>query len=100
MADAKLDFAVRRIAWGKFLNAGQTCICPDYLIVDKMIKEAFLEILAREVRLFYGEKVRENNHFARIMNKENVIRLSSLMSPVNWYVEGNMTRQIAMLPQL
>lgn len=78
-ADAKLDFAAKRIAWGKFMNAGQTCICPDYLIIDKIIKEQFLDILAREVRLFYGEKVRESNHFARIINKDNVIRLSSLM---------------------
>ncbi len=78
-ADAKLDFAAKRIAWGKFMNAGQTCICPDYLIIDKKIKERFLDLLIAEIKAFYGEEVKESNHFARIINRENVNRLSSLM---------------------
>jgi aldehyde dehydrogenase (NAD+) len=78
-ADAKLDFAAKRIAWGKFMNAGQTCICPDYLIIDKKIEEKFLELLINEVKAFYGEEVKESNNFARIINRENVFRLSSLM---------------------
>lgn len=78
-ADAKLDFAAKRIAWGKFMNAGQTCICPDYLLIDKKIKEKFLDLLIGEVKAFYGEEVRESNHFARIINQQNVSRLSSLM---------------------
>jgi aldehyde dehydrogenase (NAD+) len=61
------------------MNAGQTCICPDYLIIDKRIKEKFLDLLIREVKSFYGEEVRESNYFARIINQENVNRLSSLM---------------------
>jgi len=79
MADAKLGYAAKRIAWGKFMNAGQTCICPDFLLVDKSIKEKFLDLLIREVRSFYGEEAKESNHFARIINQQNVNRLSSLM---------------------
>ena len=50
-ADARLDFAAKRIAWGKFLNAGQTCICPDYLLIDKKIKEKFLDLISKEIRI-------------------------------------------------
>ena len=49
--DAMIDFAARRIAWGKFMNAGQTCICTDYVLIDKKIKAKFLE------RITQGSKV-------------------------------------------
>jgi aldehyde dehydrogenase (NAD+) len=78
-ADAKLDFAAKRIAWGKFMNAGQTCICPDYLLVEKKIKDRFLELLINEVTSFYGEEAVQSSYFARIINKEHVKRLSLLM---------------------
>ena len=47
MADAKLEFAVRRIAWGKFLNAGQTCVAPDYVLAAIKVKERFLKCCQR-----------------------------------------------------
>jgi aldehyde dehydrogenase (NAD+) len=77
--DAMIDFAARRIAWGKFMNAGQTCICTDYILIDKKIKAKFLERIIQEVRSFYGEKPEDSKDFARIINKENVIRLSRLI---------------------
>lgn len=77
--DARIDFAARRIAWGKFMNAGQTCICTDYVIIDKKIKAEFLEKIVEEVRSFYGEKPEESNDYAHIINKANVIRLSSMV---------------------
>jgi aldehyde dehydrogenase (NAD+) len=77
--DARLDFAARRIAWGKFINAGQTCICPDYLLIDKKIKERFLDLLAKQIRAFYGDDPQKSNDFARIINPANVKRLSSLL---------------------
>jgi aldehyde dehydrogenase (NAD+) len=79
-ADAKLDFAAKRIAWGKFLNAGQTCICPDYLLIDKKVKEEFLNLLVSEIRSFYGENPKESDHFTRIINPANVERLAALMA--------------------
>ena len=78
-ADAKLDFAAKRIVWGKFLNAGQTCICTDYLLVDKKVKDRLLELISEKIRLFYGENPVESNDFARIINKENTLRLASLI---------------------
>jgi aldehyde dehydrogenase (NAD+) len=79
-ADAKLDFAAKRIIWGKFMNAGQTCICTDYILVDKRIKDRFLELISEKIRQFYGENPKENNDFARIINSENTKRLTSLIN--------------------
>jgi len=78
-ADAKLDFAAKRIVWGKFMNAGQTCICSDYILVDKKVKDRLLELLTDKLRLFFGENPDESNDFARIINPENARRLSDLI---------------------
>jgi len=79
MADAKMEYAVRRIAWGKFLNAGQTCVAPDYILVDRKVKKRFLEMLAKEINKFYGDHPEKNPDFARIINPEGVKRLSEFM---------------------
>ena len=78
-ADAKLDFAAKRIVWGKFMNAGQTCICSDYILVDKKVKDRFLELITEKIKLFYGENPAESNDYARIINPENTRRLSDLI---------------------
>ena len=78
-ADARLDFAAKRIAWGKFMNAGQTCICSDYLLVDKKVKDRFLELMANEIRSFYGEIPEKSNDYARIINPQNLKRISLLL---------------------
>jgi aldehyde dehydrogenase (NAD+) len=78
-ADARLDFAARRIAWGKFINGGQTCVSPDYLLIDRKVKDQFLELIKEEIRKFYGSNPVESNHFARVISPENVRRLGLLM---------------------
>jgi aldehyde dehydrogenase (NAD+) len=78
-ADARLDFAARRIVWGKFMNAGQTCICPDYLMVDRKVKDHFLELLKKEIIKSYGAEPEKSTDFARIINSDNVMRLKSFM---------------------
>ena len=78
-ADAKLDFAAKRIVWGKFMNAGQTCICSDYILVDKKVKDRLLELMADKLKLYYGENPAESNDYARIINPENTRRLSALL---------------------
>jgi aldehyde dehydrogenase (NAD+) len=77
--DAMISYAARRIAWGKFMNAGQTCVCTDYIMIDKKIKARFLEKLILELESFYGKNPEESKDFAHIINKENVIRLSKLV---------------------
>jgi aldehyde dehydrogenase (NAD+) len=90
--DANLEFAVKRIAWGKFLNAGQTCISPDYLIVQKKIKDKFIVLLKKEINTFYEGKSYESNSFARIINSKNVARLSELIKGGN-IIEGGITNK-------
>ena len=77
--DAKLGFAAKRIAWGKFLNAGQTCICTDYVLVDNKIKEHFLELIAKEIKSFYGEDPEKSNDYARIIQPDNTQRIAALL---------------------
>jgi len=77
--DASLDLTARRIVWGKFLNAGQTCVTPDYLLVDHEIKDRLIEKLCLYVEKFFGSNPRESKDFVRIVNKANVIRLQELM---------------------
>ena len=78
-ADARLDFAAKRIVWGKLVNAGQTCICPDYVIVDKSIKEKFLAEVSKTIKEFYGGDSKSSPDFARIISKESVKRLDAFI---------------------
>lgn len=78
-SDAKLNYAAKRIAWGKFMNAGQTCICTDYVLIDRVVKDRFLELITDELQRFYGSDPLKSSDFARIINRENVRRLSALM---------------------
>ena len=78
-SDARLDYAARRIAWGKLINCGQTCISPDYLLIDRKVKDQFLGLISKEISLFYGDNPEQSNDFARVISAENVIRLSALM---------------------
>jgi len=78
-ADARLDYAAKRIAWGKFVNCGQTCVSPDYLLIDKKVKDKFLKIISKEIRLFYGDDPEKSDDFARVISSENVDRLGGLM---------------------
>ncbi len=78
-SDAQLEIAARRIAWGKFLNAGQTCICTDYILVDQQVKDTFLDLIVKELKAFYGEEAQHSPDFARVINPANVDRLLSLI---------------------
>jgi aldehyde dehydrogenase (NAD+) len=78
-ADARLDYAAKRIAWGKFINCGQTCVCPDYLLIDKKVKDKFLDLISKEILLFYGDNPEKSNDFARVISSGNVHRLSDLI---------------------
>ncbi len=77
--EAKIDYAARRIAWGKFLNAGQTCVAPDYLLVDKDVKKETLEALKKYIKHFFGENPEQSPDFPRIVNDKHFERLCGLM---------------------
>jgi aldehyde dehydrogenase (NAD+) len=78
-ADARLDYAVKRIAWGKCYNAGQTCVAPDYLLIDRRIKDRFLDMLTKKIKSFYGEDPEKSADFPRIINAARAVRFESLM---------------------
>ncbi|MGL4589131.1 MAG: aldehyde dehydrogenase [Mycoplasmatales bacterium] len=88
-ADAKIETAARRIVWGKFLNAGQTCVAPDYLYVHKAIKEDFLKALIREIKIQFGEHIKESPDFARIINEGSLERLKSYLQDGTIYFGGD-----------
>jgi len=87
-ADAKLEFAAKRIAWGKLINCGQTCVSPDYLLIDKKIKDQFLDLISKEIGLFYNDNPEKSNDFARVISSENVTRLSGLMKSGQIFIGG------------
>ena len=78
-ASADLDVAARRIAWGKFLNAGQTCIAPDYVLVDRQVKDAFVDKLSTQVGEFYGRDAQQSASYGRIVNARHLDRLKGLL---------------------
>ncbi len=77
--DADLDVAARRIVWGKFFNAGQSCVAVDYLIVHRKIKNALIERIVRRVREFYGDDPSKSLDFCRIVSLAHVDRLMGLL---------------------
>lgn len=78
----------KRIVWGKFLNAGQTCIAPDYLIVHHAIKPKLIDCLKEEIRNAFGENPETSPDFARIVNEKNWRRQISLLENENIIVGG------------
>lgn len=88
--DADLKVAARRIAWGKSLNAGQTCIAPDYLMVHEEIKDSFLKELQTSFKKLLGNEPKESRHFVRIVNGKAFDRLESYLQDGD-IVFGGMT---------
>ncbi|AOW10523.1 aldehyde dehydrogenase [Flavobacterium gilvum] len=78
---ANLKLAARRIVWGKFLNAGQTCIAPDYILIQERMKSHFVDYLKKEITKAYGKNPKESPDFARIINEKHCYRLMSLIEP-------------------
>ncbi|MBO9540772.1 aldehyde dehydrogenase [bacterium] len=80
-AQARLDVAARRIAWGKFTNAGQTCVAPDYLLVEARVYAPFLAELKAAIRAMYGENPATSPDYGRIINGAHFERLKGLITP-------------------
>ena len=74
--DADIDLAARRIVWGKFLNAGQVCIAPDYVFVHKDVKVALLERMKGRIEQCFGSDARQSADYPRIINDQQFDRLS------------------------
>lgn len=79
-ADADIDIAAKRITWGKLINAGQTCIAPDYLFAHHSIKDELLDKIAGNVKSMYGENIKQSRFYPRIINDGAFERLSGLLN--------------------
>ena len=78
--DADIEVAAKRVAWGKSLNAGQTCIAPDYLMLHKNIKDKFLSELEKAFRELLGDDPQKSEHFVRIVNDAAFERLEGYLA--------------------
>ncbi|KFN04034.1 aldehyde dehydrogenase [Bacillus clarus] len=87
--DAKLDVTARRIVWGKFLNAGQTCVAPDYMYVHSSVKEQLIEAIRTEIAQQYGEKPLQNENYVRIVSQRHFERLCNFLRDGNAVIGGN-----------
>jgi len=86
--DADLINAARKIAWGKFLNAGQTCVAPDYVLAHAGIQESFLKTLQKTIIEFYGEDAAHHDRYCRIINDRHFQRLIGLLDRNKIYYGG------------
>jgi aldehyde dehydrogenase (NAD+) len=90
---ADIQLAAKRIVWGKFINAGQTCIAPDYLLVNKKIKKKFIKYFKQELKVAYGENPENSNDFPRIINEKNWERLSKMLQGQTILAGGKTNKQ-------
>lgn len=80
--------AAKRITWGKFLNAGQTCIAPDYLLIHTRIKDEFLQKMVFQIEKLLGPDPVNSESYVKIINERNFNRLLSLIDPSKIYYGG------------
>jgi acyl-CoA reductase-like NAD-dependent aldehyde dehydrogenase len=78
--DVNIEVAAKRITWGKFINAGQTCIAPDYLLVHKNIKQDLCKYIQQYIQEFYGENPLQSPDYGRIIGKKHFQKLASLLT--------------------
>ncbi len=86
---ANLKIAARRLAFGKYLNAGQTCVAPDYLLIEKEIKEPFIEELRNVLKEFFPTETYLQMHFPHIVNEKHFTRLMNLIEGEKIITGGN-----------
>ncbi len=88
---ADLDVAAKRIVWGKFLNGGQTCVAPDYVLVHDKVKMQFLELLKKYIAKFNYQP--ESKHYTRIINEQNFDRIVSVINNEKVFLGGKSDRE-------
>ena len=79
-ATARLELAAKRVVFGKLLNCGQTCVAPDYLLIDRRVKDRFLAHLRKQISLQYGDAL-DNNGYVRMVNRKHFDRVLGLIDP-------------------
>ncbi|MBR5262167.1 MAG: aldehyde dehydrogenase family protein [Oscillospiraceae bacterium] len=80
-ASADIKLAAKRIVFGKYLNCGQTCVAPDYILCDKSVKDEFVSEVVKQIRQQYGANPLENKDYGKIINEKHFNRLCGLIDP-------------------
>ena len=78
-ASANIKLAAKRIVFGKYLNCGQTCVAPDYILCEKSVKDEFIKEVVKQVKLQYGENPLDNKDYGKIINEKHFDRLCGLI---------------------
>lgn len=90
---ANLELAARRIVWGKFINSGQTCVAPDYLLVQSSVKTELLSKMKKYIIQFYGADATKNENYPKIINEKHFNRLLSLMKGEEIVIGGHSSKE-------
>ena len=91
--DCNINISARRIVWGKFLNAGQSCVAPDYILVHKSIEKEFLAALEKYIVKFFGDRDDIGDNYVRIINDANFDRLTNLIDKDKVYCGAKVNRE-------
>lgn len=85
---ADMEVSARRIIWGKFTNAGQTCIAPDYLLVHHTVKDQLIAELQKQLIEFYGDSPETSSDYSHIVNRKHFDRIVSILNDVDIVIGG------------
>lgn len=87
-SEIQVEYTAKRIAWGKFINAGQTCIAPDYLLVDRKVKPELLKAIKASIQEFYGDNPAKSPDYCRIINQKHFGRLADFLKDGELIIGG------------
>ncbi len=90
---ADIPVTARRLAWGKTLNSGQTCIAPDYILIHKDVKDAFIKAFANEIKVLHGEDIKTDRHYVRMVNDKAFERVTGYFKDGNIIYGGRTDAQ-------
>lgn len=91
--DVDLNITAKRVVWGKFFNAGQTCVAPDYVIIEENLKEEFVKKCEKYIKSFYGKSPEKSKDFGRIINERHFDRLNKLIVKEDLLIGGDSDRE-------
>lgn len=95
--EANISLAARSVAWGNTINAGQTCVSPDYILVHSAVKEKFVNELKRALFEFYGPNFLTNHDYPKIINKDHLNNLTNLLDGQDIIYGGRFDRELCKL---
>lgn len=97
LADTNIKVSAKRLVWAKFLNAGQTCVAPDYILVDKAIEKDFLKAVKEEIDNYYQNEDGFRENYLQIINDKNRDRLEQLIDPSKVYCGGQVDKDYRLI---